>query len=109
MATSNSDFNWDEIDITDEVVTSHQVIDVPDAIVALAQKSYDTQSLRQATLKTAAQAAEFARLLKGAGDHTTPVTSMYVKQDGNSVRYRAGNRRGRKAGDAETAAETVSE
>lgn len=89
-------FDWDEIDVTDTEVSSRQIIDVPAPLVALAQKSWDSQSLRQATLKTAEMAAEFARLMKGAGDHTDPQTSMYVKQDGKNVKYRAGQRRGRK-------------
>lgn len=101
-----TDMNWDEIEVTDTEVSSRLIIDVPAPLVALAQKSWESKSLRQATLKSAEIAAEFARLMRGAGDHTEPQTSMYVKQDGKNVKYRAGERRGRKPGDSADSAET---
>jgi len=85
---------------------------VPDAIVALAQKSWDgvedpqdPEGERLHVLRhefsDEAVAKEFSKHMRKAGEHTTPMTSLTVLHDpdktGNEkiVAWKAGTRRGR--------------
>jgi hypothetical protein len=97
---ANPSFDWDAIELPDVEILpdkTRQTVDVPAALVALAQASWDQRKRMQMSFRgNAVQAGEFARLMRFAGDHTTPITSMSVVQDGIVVKYRAGERRGRK-------------
>jgi hypothetical protein len=96
--------DWDALEeIEDIELSTTRIIPVPTKIVVMAQRSYDEKAMRQATLPSEAVAIEFERLMKGAGDHTEPITSIYVKRTDTVVKYRAGDRRGRKAGKGEDA------
>lgn len=91
-----------------------KIVPVPEPIVRQAQRSYDGVQdpenpegdllhVLEHDFKDKAKAAEFARLMRKAGDHTTPLTSVSAvidpENDGSEtvVRWRAGNRRGAKA------------
>ena len=84
---------------------------VPARIVQLAQASFDgvpdaentdgpLLHVLEHTFETAARAASFAKVMKQAGVHTTPPTSLRVvidpENDGSDtlVRWRAGTRKG---------------
>lgn len=97
-------YNW-------EVVTGENVerlrkpktIPVPDAIVKLAQASWDQSTAKRHRFGSDAEAAEFARLMRKAGDHTVPLTSVSVvidpddAKDLRRVSWQANKRRGRNA------------
>lgn len=85
----------------------------PDEIVAAAQRSWDgvpkvidgkeeILHVQAHQFKTVEQAAEFAKLVKDAGPHTTPPTSVqpvidpFETGDKRLVHWRAGKPRGRK-------------
>lgn len=109
------EFNWDGITAqTAEVLKAPKVAPVPDAIRDQAQRSYDgvphpsdpEKKLHVLSHRfgSDAQAAEFARLMKLAGPHTTPPSSVqavvdpFEKGDNRLVHWRAGAKRGRSAG-----------
>lgn len=95
-------FDWN-------AVTGHQtdrlrapkVTPVDPAIVKQAQRSWDEGTVLGHEFPSQEIAAEFARLIKKAGDHTTPQTSVSAVPDPNRegnlrlVHWRAGARRGR--------------
>lgn len=115
MADKPDTFDWAEVSgRTVERLRKPKIPDVPTPIVRQAQRSYDgVQDPQNADVKlhvlehqfeNEAKAAAFAKLMKNAGHHTTPLTSVSVAVDpednGNTklVRWRAGARRGRTAG-----------
>jgi hypothetical protein len=77
-------FDWAEVTgRTVERLRAPKIVPVPDAIVAAAQRSWDGVTDGDKTLHvmlhefpTAEVAKEFARLVKKAGAHTTPRTSV---------------------------------
>lgn len=89
-----------------------KIVPVPEPIVRMAQRSYDGIAdpenegeklhVLEHDFKDEAKAAEFARLVKKAGDHTTPLSSVSAvidpENDGHKtvVRWKAGARRGHK-------------
>lgn len=108
-----------------ENLRAPKIPDVPEAIVALAQASYDGTPVLQEDGKTpvldeegnkvlghvmeydfgpdnVAMATEFAKHMKNAGLHTEPLSSVSVapdpENDGRAhvVRWKAGARKGRK-------------
>lgn len=102
-----------------ERLRASKVTPVPDHIVALAQASYDQGTNKEFDFaglikdadKAVATAAEFAKHMRNAGNHTTPQTSVSVvigpedfDADGERikladtvVRWKAGKRRGKAA------------
>ncbi len=97
---TNAKIDWDAFEmpeikeLPDKV---RAVIEIPAALIRLAQASRDSSRRMEMSFRGNLEAAtEFARLMRSAGDHTVPVSSMTVTQDGIVVRYRAGDRRGRK-------------
>ncbi len=92
-----------------------KIVPVPASIVALAQKALDgvpdgdggTLHTLEFSFKDEERAKLFADLMKHAGDHTSPISSVSVVfpvedehgkvQDPTLVRWRAGGRRGRVA------------
>jgi len=107
-------FDWS--DLTGQAVQrlkAKKVVPVDPSIVRQAQRSYDgvTDPANPENLlhvlsykfPTAEMAAEFARQMKHAGDHTSPATSVSVvidpanTGDQTVVNWRAGSRRGRNA------------
>lgn len=113
MADQKQEFGWDGITgHAVEKLRKPKVAPVPDAIVTQAQRSWDGVEHDGKTLHVLrhqfkqgeeAKAEAFARLMKKAGAHTTPPTSVSVVVDpdetGNKllVAWRAGARRGRGA------------
>lgn len=104
-------YNWGEV--TGRAVRrlkAPKIVPVPEAIVRQAQRSWDgvpdpeneggKLHVLEHDFKDDAKAAEFAKLMKKAGDHTTPVTSVSAvidpENDGSKsvVRWKAGARRG---------------
>lgn len=87
-----------------------KITPVPEPIVRQAQRSYDgvpdeknegeLLHVLEHDFKNDEKAAEFAKLIRKAGDHTTPLTSVSAvidpENDGSKsvVRWRAGARRG---------------
>lgn len=103
-ADANAAFDWDSADTLPEptvLATKDRVIvPVPDSLVAIAQKSLDEGIRLEYSFRgNERKANAFAALMKGAGDHTKPASSVTVVQDGIVVRVRAGQRRGRKTKD----------
>lgn len=119
--STKQEFDWSEV--TGQVVErlrAPKVIDVPAPIVRQAQASFDgvpSPTERQPDRKlhtmqhrfaTAEQAKAFHRLIKAAGDHTTPRTSISAvinpdprgeygePTDDRDVSWRASLRKGRK-------------
>lgn len=108
-AVSPQAYDWGEV--TGRFVQrlrAAKVEPVPDSIVKQAQLSWDGEEIdgevrhvREHTFRTDEMAAEFARLIKKAGKHTTPETSVTAvidpDNDGNlrKVSWRAGARRGK--------------
>lgn len=107
-----TEFDWGQVSgQATKRLRAPRVTPVPDAIIKLAQQSYDglpdpdnpEASLHvmrhEFTDETVAKA--FAKLLRRAGEHTTPQTSVTVVHDpdgnGNTkqVAWKAGARRGR--------------
>jgi hypothetical protein len=106
-------FDWSKITVhASKRLRAPKVPPVPDAIVALAQASWDGvpdpedaegESLHvlRHEFSDEAVAKEFAKHMKNAGAHTTPLTSVTVVPDpektGNVklVAWRAGTRRGK--------------
>lgn len=109
-------FDWGSITgQAHTVLRAPKVAPVPPAIIALAQKSYEgvehpdheekLHVLRH-QFESETRAAEFAKLMKKAGEHTTPKTTISVVidpdyRDGGEknpslVAWRAGVRKGRK-------------
>lgn len=87
-----------------ERLRARKVHPVPPTIVKLAQASFDASEVHEHEFETPERAAKFAELMKYAGEHTTPLTSVTValnpdkeagKDNPRLVRWRAGNRRGR--------------
>jgi hypothetical protein len=108
------EYDWGEVNGTAVTrLRAPKIVPVPDAIVAQAQRSFDgVPSKNEAgeevklhvlrhNFKSDAKAEAFAKLMKHAGDHTTPLTSVSVVVDPDNdgtktlVAWRAGNRRGR--------------
>lgn len=110
-------FDWDAPDTlpepTELETKDRVVIPVPAALVAIAQKSLNTGKRLQFSFRgDERKASAFAALMRGAGDHTKPASSVTVIQEGIVVKVRAGQRRGRKSGSgngATTSTETTSE
>lgn len=103
MATDALDFSGVQAK-TVERLRSRKVVPVPAAIVKHAQASYDEGAVKEHEFETPERANKFAELMKHAGDHTSPLTSVAVvvnpdkeagKDNPRLVRWRAGNRRGR--------------
>jgi hypothetical protein len=102
----------DSLDFSDvqattvERLKARKIVPVPKSIVALAQASYDEgMVIKQYEFDTVERAIKFADLMKSAGDHTKPLTSVTAvinpdkeagKDNPRLVRYRAGARRGRR-------------
>lgn len=86
-----------------ERLKAPKIVPVPAPIVAQAQASWDEQTVKGHTFKTPEQAKAFADLMKNAGHHTKPPTSVRAVIDpdntGNTrlVHWQAGKRRGRSA------------
>jgi hypothetical protein len=61
--------------------------DVPANMVALAQKSWDNQERVTMTFRGQSPAfvTKFAETMKAAGDHTTPLTTVNVTHEANSI------------------------
>lgn len=97
----SDNYNWDDIlDRTEDVKPAVTNLDVPKAIVAAAQDSFDRKVMKSYHAPNKAQADAFIAFMKAAGNFTTPLTSAYVKADEKDptlVKYRAGNRRGHHA------------
>lgn len=112
--------SFDFSEVTGQVVTrlkAKKVQPVDAAIVRQAQRSWDGVPLADNpeelghnlvhTFATVEMAAEFARQMRNAGDHTNPLTSVSVvvnpdpqgkngtPTDERTVSWRAGKRRGR--------------
>ena len=102
-------FRWDDI-AGDPVerLRAPKVIPVDASVVKLAQRSYDgvkvgeeTRHVLRHRFESPAKAEAFAKLVKAAGLHTTPLTSVQVAIDPDgtgdtrTVAWRAGTRRGR--------------
>jgi hypothetical protein len=111
MADKPAEIDWSEVSgRTIERLRTPRVAAVPATIVALAQKSWDKQSAFVHKFADAERAAAFAKLMKQAGSHTDPLTSVSVaidpqmEDEGRSepdktiVGWQAGKRRGRLAG-----------
>jgi hypothetical protein len=103
MATDSLDFSGVQGKSV-ERLRARKVHPVPAPIVKLAQASYDADEVHEHEFETPERAAKFAELMKHAGDHTTPLSSVTVAHDPDKeagmsnprlVRWRAGNRRGR--------------
>jgi hypothetical protein len=111
---ADEEFDWSEVNGQAAVrLRAPKIVPVPDAIVAQAQRSWDGvpgkngdgEDIKLHVLrhrfKSDAKAEAFAKLMKHAGDHTTPLTSVSVVIDPDNdgtktlVAWRAGNRRGR--------------
>jgi hypothetical protein len=111
-----SDFDWTSaLDQKNVVIAevpdkTRPVLDVPDNIVALAQKSLDTKKRMSVTFRgNPKMAAEFEKLMRSAGHYTTPKAGMTVSRpdEGVVVFYRASTTpRGRKPGSAQNAAQS---
>jgi len=111
--TEKPSYNWGEV--TGKVVErlrAPKVVPVDPAIVRQAQRSWDgvqhpddpegeLRHVLSHEFASDAMAAEFARLIRKAGDHTKPQTSVSAVIDpqnsGNlrEVNWKAGSRRGR--------------
>jgi hypothetical protein len=100
---------WDDIAGTSvERLRTPKPVAVPAPIVKQAQASYDEKAFKEFAFVNAdgtpnpERAASFAKHLKNAGLHTTPLTSVAVAIDPDNngsthvVSWRAGERRGRK-------------
>lgn len=114
------EFDWNGITAKAvERLQTEKVTPVHESIVKHAQNSYDGVDGKHVLEfdfgDNIAKAEAFAKLLKKAGAHTTPMTSLTVKVNPDKhkggeydkpglVRWRAGTRRGRQAG-AEVKAE----
>lgn len=107
MAESSAKFDFNTLsalDFTDEKVNTvaekakkSAVVEVPANIVALAQEALDKQTRVTRSFRgNLALATAFAGMLRNAGEHTNPKSSLTVVQDGVTVSYSAGERRGRK-------------
>lgn len=108
MAKS-SEFTWEGITATTaEKLRKPKVTPVPASIIELAQRSWDgvdgKHVLRHHFKEADRPKCEaFCRLMKKAGPHTSPATSVSVVRDPDEtgddllVAWRAGTRRGRKA------------
>lgn len=117
MPKNTTPDEWAEIQ--GEAVTrlrAPKVTPVPASIVKLAQRSYDgievdgeTRHVMRHTFESAERAEAFAKLMRKAGEHTVPLSSVSVAIDPDrtddddepvspeTVAWRAGNKRGRKA------------
>jgi hypothetical protein len=107
--TDNPNYDWTGLAGTAvERLRAPKVEPVPEPIVQLAQQSWDGVGEGENKLHVlrfefgdAETAAEFARLARKAGEHTTPLTSVtaVIDPDGNdnlkAVTIKAGVRRGR--------------
>lgn len=97
-----AEINWDDFTFPEvEVINrERQLVTVPAGIVTLAQASLDAKERHQMIFRPElggiVAADKFAKLMAAAGDHTKPLSSVSVVQDGIIVKYRAGERRGRK-------------
>lgn len=106
-----------------ERLRAPKVASVPASIVELAQRSYvgvvneaDPEGARLHVLRhqfdSASRAEQFVKLMRKAGDHTSPRTSVSVVVDPDRigaeaggdriVAWRAGERRGKKAASVES-------
>jgi hypothetical protein len=111
---AEQEFDWSDVNGTAVTrLRAPKIVPVPDAIVAQAQRSFDgvpgkdeegedvTLHVLRHKFKSDAKAEAFAKLMKHAGNHTTPLTSVSVVIDPDNdgtktlVAWRAGNRRGR--------------
>lgn len=101
---------------TDEPLKESAPVEIPDAIIKLAQMAYDGQEVKGKVVHTVNKrfkdegtAEAFAVLIKAAADRTDPPCSIAVTLDPKNdddkclVRFRAGKRRGRKNSDSEAA------
>lgn len=114
MANATPEFDWSEL--TGRTVSrlrEPKVVPVPESIKRAAQRSYDgvphpsdpakLNHILEHEFASEEQAAAAAKLLKKAGAHTEPRTSVRVVIDpqntGNTrlIRWKAGNRTGAKA------------
>jgi hypothetical protein len=105
MADKQDKLDFSDLQATTvERLKARKIVPVPPVLVSLAQDSYDEEKVKEINFESVERALKFADLMKHAGDHTTPLTSVTVivnpdKEAGNDqptlVRYRAGNRRGR--------------
>ena len=107
-------FDWAADDAIPEptvlATKDRPIIDVPSALVAIAQKSLNSgERLSFSFRGNEKKASAFAALMKAAGDHTTPQSTLTVVQEGIVVKVRAGQRRGRKAKDGATPETPASE
>lgn len=113
MAEKPKEFDWENVTGTAiERLNKPKITPVPAAIVRQAQRSWDGVDVNgekrhilshQFAKGEEARAEAFAKLMKKAGAHTTPVTTVSVSVDpeetGNTllVAWKAGKRRGRGA------------
>lgn len=118
MAEQKTEFDWSQVSGTAvKRLRAPKVAPVPDALVALAQQSWDGVAdpedpegeklhVLRHEFSDETVAGEFAKLMKKAGEHTTPQTTVTVvfdpDADGrkNLVAWKAGVRRGRAAASA---------
>lgn len=97
----SGEIDWDAIET--EIVETHaqgsktkRVVAVPPAILRFAQASRDSKEVVTRIFPTEAIAKNFADHMKNAGPHVKPPAGMYVRHEGKSVEYSAGEPRGRK-------------
>lgn len=101
-----TEFDWGDVNgQAVERLRAPKVAPVPEPVVRQAQRSWDEQTGLAHTFKTPEMAEAFAKLVRKAGQHTIPRTTVYVvidpDNDGNTARvsWKAGKRRGRKSED----------
>jgi hypothetical protein len=115
---TQNDFDWGSLTVhAVERLRAPKTAPVPDAIVKLAQQSYEgivnpkhpegerLHVLRH-TFESEARASQFAKLMRKAGSFTSPITSVTVVVDpddlkneegGRTIAWRTGTRRGKAA------------
>lgn len=101
---ADTEFDWGKITGTAIArLRAPKVPPVPEPLVKLAQKSWDEETVLKYHFDSEEKAAAFAKLMRKAGAHTTPVTTVSVSVDPEEtgdpkiIAWKAGKKRGRTA------------